>query len=449
MDQDRDFTREPIGRFEWERILRRIQVSAPSVKLVGFTMATYADADGCRVRPGQSRLAAVMGTSVSTVRRGQSELEAIGMLDMVVKGRSYGRGHQGAFASEYRLTIPSDLLERVPMLDPDEQNNSAPVTGASKNKGAPVLPSSKELPVISEELPVTSEELPVIWAEEPVTHEHPPQHSHHNKDHNKEHQSVIVTQANAQAREPQGDIKLDVSLDKASSKAALEKQLGQDFNDWYTVYPKHVGRGAAVNAYRKARKNGATAEELLTGARRYSTERKGQEPQFTAAPATWLNQERWTDDPTHTGEIDVDAILGKDYWSSGPPPEGLSLHEEIEWKKEQRATRNAERLQEAKAKQAARANPWDAGYHANPSVPPQYRWANLPTKPTISDKMRDTLERGRLMQEARLDHGDRALMKGMALLEAYEAGQSAIEQQPEDSEPEEGKRQHDHIYPPQ
>jgi len=50
------------------------------------------------------------------------------------------------------------------------------------------------------------------------------------------------------------------------------------------------------------------------------------------------------------GEIDVDAILGRDVWTPGTPPAGLSLAEEIEWKKQQRAAHQAARLEEAKKK---------------------------------------------------------------------------------------------------
>lgn len=50
------------------------------------------------------------------------------------------------------------------------------------------------------------------------------------------------------------------------------------------------------------------------------------------------------------GEIDVEAILGRDVWSPGTPPEGLDVAEEIEWKKQQRAAHKAERLEEAKRK---------------------------------------------------------------------------------------------------
>ena len=50
------------------------------------------------------------------------------------------------------------------------------------------------------------------------------------------------------------------------------------------------------------------------------------------------------------GEIDVDAVLGRDVWTPGAPPAGLSVAEEIEWKKQQRAAHKAARLEEAKKK---------------------------------------------------------------------------------------------------
>lgn len=192
--------------------------------------------------------------------------------------------------------------------------------------------------------------------------------------------------AQADAHEAQGEIDLDLPAKKpALSKAALAKQIAEDFSEWYEAYPKHIGRGAATNAYSRARKNGATAEELLAGARRYAAERKGEDPKFTAQPATWLNQERWTDDPTHMGEIDVDAILGKDYWTPGAPPAGLSVSEEIGWKKEQRALHNAERLAEAKAKAAKSLSPWDPAYHQG-------------GRPTTSQKMQNTIAVGQRLQ---------------------------------------------------
>ena len=48
------------------------------------------------------------------------------------------------------------------------------------------------------------------------------------------------------------------------------------------------------------------------------------------------------------GDIDPDAILGKDYWQPPAPPEGLGIQEEIEWKRAKRAEHQTERLEEAK-----------------------------------------------------------------------------------------------------
>jgi hypothetical protein len=182
------FTHEPLGRFEWERLMRRAIIKPHSVKLLGLLMATYANSDGTRIRPGQRRLANVMGTSISTVERGQRVLESLGFVEMTYKGHSAGRGRSGGYASEYRLTVPSDLLDRIPMLDPDE-NYPAQMTGNSDSHPAPMTCESEETPVTGEEIPVTHAETPVNPAESPVAHDGPPHHYHHYKDHNKEHQS--------------------------------------------------------------------------------------------------------------------------------------------------------------------------------------------------------------------------------------------------------------------
>lgn len=165
--------------------------------------------------------------------------------------------------------------------------------------------------------------------------------------------------------------------DEPRSKAALEKQLGEDFNDWYTLYPKHSGRGAAVSAYRKARKSGATTEELLAGARRYSTERNGQDPRYTKMPATWLNQECWTDEPAQA-------------------PQG----------------------------------PWSQEYH-RPNIPPQYAWANQPTSGSARRLQEGLARIGRNSSERRMIANLEAL-EGWApgpLVDVFE--QKALNQQPE------------------
>lgn len=52
--------------------------------------------------------------------------------------------------------------------------------------------------------------------------------------------------------------------------------------------------------------------------------------------------------PDAPEEIDADKVLGKDYWQCPPSPEGLSVQEDMAWKREQRALHEAERIKEAR-----------------------------------------------------------------------------------------------------
>ncbi|MGO9701433.1 MAG: hypothetical protein ACLPX7_19460 [Xanthobacteraceae bacterium] len=63
------------------------------------------------------------------------------------------------------------------------------------------------------------------------------------------------------------------------------------------MYPRHVAKSVARIAFAKAIKAGADPEAVIEGARRYGAERAGQEPRYTAHPATWLRAERWLDEP--------------------------------------------------------------------------------------------------------------------------------------------------------
>lgn len=106
----------PARRYEWERIVRRIVMPKP-YKLLALALATYADPDGSRIRPGAEVLADVTGDTERNVRRLLAALRnRFGLLEIVSRGG--GRGGRGK-ASEYRLTIPVDLMERVEMLSPD------------------------------------------------------------------------------------------------------------------------------------------------------------------------------------------------------------------------------------------------------------------------------------------------------------------------------------------
>ena len=104
------------SRYEWERIVRRVKMP-PMTKGVAVILATYANADGTSIYPGNERLAAVTCQGDKTVRRALAWLRAGYLIERVREG---SRGGRGGFADEYRLTIPSDLLTRHELLSPDE-----------------------------------------------------------------------------------------------------------------------------------------------------------------------------------------------------------------------------------------------------------------------------------------------------------------------------------------
>ena len=71
--------------------------------------------------------------------------------------------------------------------------------------------------------------------------------------------------------------------------------LVDHFDEFWACVPKKVGKGQAVKAWKTALKK-ADAFTIINAMRSYAQQREGQDAQFTAHPATWLNGERWADE---------------------------------------------------------------------------------------------------------------------------------------------------------
>jgi hypothetical protein len=96
-----------LGRFEWERLVRRCMFTGPSVKLLALLLATWANEDGSKIHPGLERLMAASGLSKGYVSTQLGKLEETGLIFKVHNGSSYGR--RGGLASVYQLTVPASL----------------------------------------------------------------------------------------------------------------------------------------------------------------------------------------------------------------------------------------------------------------------------------------------------------------------------------------------------
>jgi hypothetical protein len=81
---------------------------------------------------------------------------------------------------------------------------------------------------------------------------------------------------------------------KELEKTRTKAKPADEFEGWYEHYPHKIGRGAALKAFEAARKK-VGLQILVDGLQAYIRTK----PPDTdwCHPATWLNQERWADEP--------------------------------------------------------------------------------------------------------------------------------------------------------
>lgn len=117
----------------------------------------------------------------------------------------------------------------------------------------------------------------------------------------------IITDSPACAGEGAAADAAGVGSDRAKPKSPTSKiEPSVEFEEFYAAYPRKVGKPAAAEKYRQARKRGATHAEIMIGLNAAITnwELKRTELQYVPHPATWLNHQRWKDHeppPRRTG----------------------------------------------------------------------------------------------------------------------------------------------------
>lgn len=80
------------------------------------------------------------------------------------------------------------------------------------------------------------------------------------------------------------------------SKAQAAAEVDRLFEEVWAHYPRKVGKKPARKAFGAALAR-TQFPEILAGVIRYAAERANEDHQFTAHPASWLNGDRWTDQP--------------------------------------------------------------------------------------------------------------------------------------------------------
>ncbi len=82
------------------------------------------------------------------------------------------------------------------------------------------------------------------------------------------------------------------------NNTSKNKQLEEDFEKLWKLYPRKEGKKKAFEAYKRAIKNGTTNKEIQTGIVNYLTQIRVQRTnkQYIKQGSTWFNGECWNDE---------------------------------------------------------------------------------------------------------------------------------------------------------
>jgi len=78
--------------------------------------------------------------------------------------------------------------------------------------------------------------------------------------------------------------------------------INEQFNQFWSVYPRKKGKGQARKAFEKALEK-TDLQTILDGVHAYVANDVMDDPQFIAHPSTWLNGERWEDEYGEVREV--------------------------------------------------------------------------------------------------------------------------------------------------
>jgi hypothetical protein len=109
----------------------------------------------------------------------------------------------------------------------------------------------------------------------------------------------VAGQASSNGKQAVNKIKPDTESDTKNNTRTREAAaaVAADFESWWEMYPRKVGKGAAAKAYTKARRDVDT-DTLMAGLANATQvwRATGTEPQFIPHASTWLNAGRWADE---------------------------------------------------------------------------------------------------------------------------------------------------------
>ncbi len=236
---------------------------------VALALSIYMSEKGDSAHPGPTRLAKETGLCLRAVKTGLANLVDEGWLVVVERGGLRGEKRR---ANEYRAAIPSSPL-------PFDQPPATTRAG-----GAPVQ-EVHPCTTVTRASHVTTR---APHAGVPVHQVHP------------------ISPTNSPGT-------LQVTPPTPPAVKAKKRRTFIDtpeFVLFWEQYPRHEAKTEAREAWAKAILR-APVEEIISGAEAYARtcEQRGTENQYIKHPSSWLNKDRWTDEPDRDGKYDLFASL--------------------------------------------------------------------------------------------------------------------------------------------
>jgi hypothetical protein len=107
-----------------------------------------------------------------------------------------------------------------------------------------------------------------------------------------------------------------------------EKEKEKDktlFNEFFALYPRQESKKKALEAFKKALKDGADIQGLLAGVKRYRNHIAAHkvERRYIKSPVSWLNQGCWDDEYTEKSYVRGMEVYTSPEKSDEPMPESF------------------------------------------------------------------------------------------------------------------------------
>jgi len=262
----------------------------PRLVAVLIGLANHAAPDGTGAFPAQKTLAHYARKTERAVR---DDLAALLALDLIVVSKNQG---PAAHISADRRPVVYDL--RITRKRPATTGTTVPPATGTTVPAGTAVPGGTIVPAAgssndheSGQVDATAGSVVPGGTVVPGGSTASNDRNHSSAEPTTNQKNLTTSSSTAAAVDGHSDTK-----PKAKRTRRTVDEDDPDFVKFWAAYPRRVGKPAAREKYAAAIAAGAHPADILDGAILYNLKRKGQDPQFTAHPATWLHQERWKDE---------------------------------------------------------------------------------------------------------------------------------------------------------